>query len=103
MKWRVSKKENLDAEFDVMWQDLYIENYMLANLKPYQKINHFPAMWNIFRKTFLAKNLKRFAKLFPLEFEFFPQTWILPQEYTELRQYIEKCNRAKRAELKKEK
>jgi tubulin polyglutamylase TTLL6/13 len=103
MNWRVSKKEDPNAEFDVMWQDLWIENWQLANLKPYQKINHFPAMWNITRKTFLAKNLKRFAKLFPLEYDFFPLTWILPQEHAELRQHIEKCNKARKAQLKKEK
>jgi hypothetical protein len=35
-------------------------------------------MWQITRKTFLAKNLKRFQKLFPLEYDFFPTTWVLP-------------------------
>jgi tubulin polyglutamylase TTLL6/13 len=35
MKWRVSKREDSNAEFDIMWQDLYIENTQLKNLKPY--------------------------------------------------------------------
>jgi hypothetical protein len=60
-------------------------------------------MWNITRKTFLAKNLKRFAKLFPLEYDFFPQTWILPTEHAELRAYIDKCNKARKAQQKKDK
>ena len=85
MNWRVSKNETGTTEFDIMWQDLWIESYQLQQLKPYQKINHFPAMWQITRKTFLAKNLKRFQKLFPLEYDFFPTTWILPQQYSELK------------------
>jgi len=47
-------------------------------MKPYQKINHFPAMYLIARKTFLGKNLKKLYKLFPEEYDFFPKTWILP-------------------------
>ena len=92
MKWRVSKREDPNAEFDIMWQDLYIDNTQLKNLKPYQKINHFPAMWQITRKSYLATNLKKFAKLFPLEYDFFPLTWILPQEFFELKQHIVKVN-----------
>lgn len=42
-------------------------------------------MFQITRKAFLAKNLKRLQKLYPLEFDFFPQTWVLPNELTELR------------------
>lgn len=60
---------------------------MLSQMKPWQKINHFPAMYLIARKTFLGKNLKKLQKLFPDEYQFFPRTWILPQEMPELRQY----------------
>ena len=44
-------------------------------------------MFQITRKTFLAKNLKRLQKLYPLEFDFFPKTWVLPNELNELRTY----------------
>ena len=44
-------------------------------------------MYQITRKTFLAKNLKRLQKLYPLEFDFFPKTWILPNELNDLRTY----------------
>ena len=85
MNWRVSKTENPNAEFDVYWNDIGIDSERLASLKPYQKTNHFPAMFQITRKTFLAKNLKRLQKLYPLEFDFFPKTWILPNELNDLR------------------
>jgi hypothetical protein len=46
-------------------------------------------MYQIARKTYLARNLKRMRKLFPNEFKFFPRTWIWPGEANELRQYIQ--------------
>ena len=87
MAWRVIKTENPNADFDVYWNDIGIDSDRLSSLKPYQKTNHFPAMYQITRKTYLAKNLKRLQKLYPLEFDFFPKTWILPNELNDLRTY----------------
>ena len=98
MGWRVSKNENPLSEFDVFWQDLGIDSERLSSLKLYQKVNHFPAMYQITRKTFLARNLKRLQKLFPLEYDFFPRTWVLPNEMNDLRTYAEKA--AKRVRRK---
>jgi tubulin polyglutamylase TTLL6/13 len=47
-------------------------------------------MYLISRKNNLAKNLKRMAKFFPLEYKFFPSTWLLPTEAHELREYLAK-------------
>ena len=85
LNWRVTKNENPLSEFDLFWSDLGIDSERLQTLKPYQKVNHFPAMFQITRKTFLAKNLKRLQKLFPLEYDFFPRTWIVPNEINDLR------------------
>jgi tubulin polyglutamylase TTLL6/13 len=57
-------------------------------MKPYQKINHFPAMYLIARKTFLGRNLKKLFKIFPEEYSFFPKTWIIPNEFNELKNYV---------------
>jgi tubulin polyglutamylase TTLL6/13 len=85
--WRITRNENFNSEWDVFFADLGIDSEHLASMKPYQKINHFPAMYLIARKTFLGKNLKKLAKLFPEDFQFFPRTWILPQEGNDLRYY----------------
>ena len=85
MNWRVTKSENPNQDFDVYWNDMWIDPDKLTSLKPYQKANHFPAMFQITRKTFLAKNLKRLQKMFPLEYNFFPKTWVLPSEVAQLR------------------
>ena len=53
-------------------------------------------MYHITRKTFLAKNLKRLQKLYPLEFDFIPRTWVLPNELNELRTFAtEKAKKPK--------
>ncbi|KAI8848593.1 tubulin-tyrosine ligase/Tubulin polyglutamylase, partial [Chytridium lagenaria] len=54
-------------------------------MQPYQKINHFPGMHEICRKDHLARNLSRLSRLLPKEYNFFPKTWTLPQDWEDLR------------------
>jgi hypothetical protein len=82
--WRVSKDPDSSKDFDLWWSDLGIDSNFLAGLKSYQKVNHFPAMYQITRKTYLARNLKKMQKLFPDDFDFFPRSWCLPSEMSEL-------------------
>jgi len=90
--WKVSKELDwTKGDWDLWWSDLGIDSTFLGNLKLYQKVNHFPTMYQIARKTCLAKNLKRLAKLYPDQFDFSPRTWNLPQEYNELRQAQEQA------------
>lgn len=46
-------------------------------------------MYQIARKTFLAKNLRRLQRSFLQEYNFFPRTWILPKDLNELRNAFE--------------
>jgi tubulin polyglutamylase TTLL6/13 len=56
-------------------------------MKPYQRINHFPAMFHLSRKSNLAKHLKMMQKKFPEEYNFFPRTWNLPSEMNDFVKY----------------
>ena len=89
MGWRCNNHGDSE-EFDVYWSDLGVLSDKLTKLKSHQKINHFPAMYNITRKNYLAKNLKRLERVFPNDYKFFPQTWLLPTEYAELRNQFHK-------------
>ena len=95
MGWRVIKDEDFKQDFDLLWCDTGIDGATLAMLKPYQKVNHFPATYHIARKTFLAKNLKRLQRIFPNDYKFFPRTWILPNEINDLRFCQEAAAKAK--------
>lgn len=82
-KWRLTKKED-DDNWDVFWTDAAVQPEKLAKMKPFQKINHFPGMYALARKNYLAKNLNRIRKVFPKDYNFFPRTWLIPAEYSDL-------------------
>ena len=79
MDWRISRKNMSTSPWDILWHDTCIhDNSVLSGLKIYQKINHFPSMTQICRKTFLARNLNKMRLLFPDHYNFYPRSWILP-------------------------
>ena len=47
-------------------------------------------MYQLSRKNNLSKNLMRMYKIFPNEYNFFPKTWVLPQEMNDFRQQFNK-------------
>jgi len=54
-------------------------------LLSWQVINHFPKTYNISNKEKLARNLKRMKAVYGANlFDFFPRTYIMPNDYTKL-------------------
>lgn len=47
-------------------------------------------MYQLARKNNLCRNLMRMAKIFKDEYNFFPKTWILPNEMNEFKQQFSK-------------
>jgi tubulin polyglutamylase TTLL6/13 len=45
-----------------MWTDNAVQPEQLAKMKLYQKINHFPGMFTLSRKNYLARNLVKMSK-----------------------------------------
>jgi tubulin polyglutamylase TTLL6/13 len=43
-------------------------------------------MHEICRKDYLARNLSRLSRLFPRDYNFFPKTWILPNDFVDFKQ-----------------
>lgn len=64
-------------------------------MKPYQRVNHFPGMYALARKDHLARNLNRMLKRFPEQFNFYPQTWLLPSEYGDFRKQFKENTKGK--------
>ena len=42
-------------DFDIVWQDSALNPISLSKMNPYQRINHFPGIYAISRKDYLAK------------------------------------------------
>ena len=68
----------------IVWSDSTVTAEKCAELKPYQRINHFPGMGEIARKDCLARNLQKMQKIYSDDYDFFPKTWTLPADYTTL-------------------
>ncbi|XP_072229363.1 LOW QUALITY PROTEIN: tubulin polyglutamylase ttll6 [Leuresthes tenuis] len=76
-----------DEDWTLFWTDCSVSLDRVKDMKPYQKINHFPGMSEICRKDLLARNLNRMLKLFPKEYNVFPRTWCLPADYSDFQAY----------------
>ena len=74
-----------DRDCDIYWQDNALTPDQLTQLKVYQRVNHFPGMYAVARKDHLGKNLKAMKAAFPKTYNFFPPTWILPKDITDLK------------------
>ncbi|OMJ84989.1 hypothetical protein SteCoe_13826 [Stentor coeruleus] len=88
LNWTLSEKDT-EENWDICWQDFAISPEKFADLEIYQKINHFPGMGTLSRKNNLASNLNIMQKVFPDDYNFFPETWVLPKDLFDLK------NRAK--------
>jgi Tubulin-tyrosine ligase family len=87
--------------WNILWIGKSAQAYLYNNLSVSQKINHFPNSFEITRKDKMCLNLKSMKSKFPKDYDFFPDTFIIPKElgdfslryYTENSKWIVKpCN-----------
>lgn len=84
-----AKEESIPiVDFDVCWIDCGVPPEIMSKIKPYQRISQFPGIQAISNKNKLARNLMKMRKYFTNEYNFFPQTYLLPVEHNELRRQI---------------
>lgn len=88
LSWKTSEDEET-MDWDVFWTDNAVAPEKLAKMKHYQRINHFPGMYLISRKNYLAYNLGKLRKLFSEDYSFFPKTWMFPNESCDLKNYMQ--------------
>jgi len=69
--------------WDLAWWDGPIPIELLQEMKPWQKCNHIPGIYNLARKNMLGRHLMRMQKEFPSEYDFFPETFELPHDFKE--------------------
>ena len=75
----------------IAWSSGHIKLNSYEKLSRYQKMNHFPRSNELTRKDLLYKNLSKLKELFPgTKFDFLPESYILPNEYTFLKDKMDK-------------
>lgn len=86
--WKLSHDDESD-EWDVFWTDSAVQPEKLSKMRHYQRINHFPGMYLISRKNYLAFNLGKLKKIFPENYNFFPRTWVVPCDMGDLKAFMQ--------------
>lgn len=96
LRARGYKEYDDDNEWDFFWADVrWVSSNLHTNvtnskrLDDHQRVNHFPNHFELTRKDSLAKNLKRAQKNLlrdgqaaeAAEYDFLPQSFVLPGEY----------------------
>ncbi|GFR26289.1 tubulin polyglutamylase TTLL6 [Trichonephila clavata] len=71
------------------WVDHVVSKEYFSQMKPFQRINHFPGMNEICKKDLLSDNIKKMKEALPQFYDFFPLTFCLPKEKRALIKYCE--------------
>ena len=75
-------EEDGDGGWNLWWKTQGFTSSEYQTCRPWQRLNHFPKSSNITKKDGLARNLRRMKTSYGATmFDFFPQTFILPNEY----------------------
>ncbi|XP_017269001.1 tubulin polyglutamylase TTLL7 isoform X2 [Kryptolebias marmoratus] len=90
------KARDDDETANLIWNDSAVQHEKIAELRNYQRINHFPGMGEICRKDCLARNMSKIIKCQPQEYSFIPKTWIFPAEYTQFQNYVKELRRKRK-------
>ncbi|XP_077439729.1 tubulin polyglutamylase TTLL7 isoform X2 [Vanacampus margaritifer] len=90
------KTRDDDETANLIWNDSAVQHEKIAELRNYQRINHFPGMGEICRKDCLARNMSKMIKCQSQEYGFVPKTWIFPAEYTQFQNYVKELRRKRK-------
>jgi tubulin polyglutamylase TTLL6/13 len=86
--WKLTEDEK-DEKWDLLWTDHAVPPERLSKMQHYQKINHFPGMYSISRKNYLAMNLSKLKKKFQDDYNFYPKTWLYPSDSAEIKTFLQ--------------
>ena len=82
--WEEYNEDHLEesGDWNLWWKTQGFTTSEYKNCRPWQRLNHFPKSTKITKKDGLARNLRRMKTSYGGSiFNFFPRTFILPNEY----------------------
>ena len=85
-QWQLSS--NPKIEWTVAWIDSASDLSKFTKLKPFQRVNFFPGISCLTRKDGLSINLMHQRKRFPQEYDFFPETFVLPTDFLQFKAQV---------------
>ena len=77
--------EDETCDYDLLWADVGTATIKLQKMQSHQRVNHYPGINELGHKNKLARNLNKMAKYFEKQYDFTPKTWILPQDFSDLK------------------
>ena len=83
--YAADQEEQCKTTYNVCWSDTSVALERIMKMGRLQKINHYPGMLELVRKAGTARNLNKMLKAVGKEYKFFPKTFMLPADYTELK------------------
>ena len=63
-----------------MWNIGVVQPSVYQTMGAYMKVNHFPKTFLITRKDLMLQNLSKMRAKYPSHYNFYPKTFILPNE-----------------------
>ncbi|KAK9884002.1 hypothetical protein WA026_004937 [Henosepilachna vigintioctopunctata] len=73
------------SDFNLLWTGSHLKPGLLRTLGPHQRVNHFPRSYELTRKDRLYKNIEKMQCSKGVKnFDFIPQSFVMPTEYREL-------------------
>ena len=80
--------EMKDDNWSIAWIDGRVIDFAWYKLlKPTQRVNHFPGIEYLARKKSLAKHLNIMYDIYPEMYDFYPRTFLLPEDANKLKEY----------------
>nr|XP_039257520.1 uncharacterized protein LOC120334135 [Styela clava]XP_039257521.1 uncharacterized protein LOC120334135 [Styela clava] len=79
LEWQEKAKQ--DGAYDFYWHGVTYEDTCHDSVTEVHAVNKLPGMLEISHKVQLSRILKRMQTLYPGEFDFYPTSWVIPEQY----------------------
>uniref|UniRef100_A0A0K0FDA5 Tubulin polyglutamylase TTLL11 (inferred by orthology to a human protein) n=1 Tax=Strongyloides venezuelensis TaxID=75913 RepID=A0A0K0FDA5_STRVS len=73
---------------NIYWHNVVYPDLRNVITSPTSYVNKFPGMTELAKKISLTKSLRSMEQLFPSEYTFYPQSWIIPAQLENFKEYM---------------